>query len=401
MGSADILDASKLCYDGDFDTQFNRILQTIRLTRWQVQNLTTLLDDLTHQLRPIWRDCLIHAFGSIVIGLGIKTSDIDCYIDTGTSQPPKDCVIKAREIFKRSPHLFRKVFAITAAKVPIVKLLHLPTNCNTDISFSGPAGVRNSELLAYLLHLDDRAIKLAILVKYWSKVYDFTGTNLMPNYALTMLVVFFLQLKGILPAISVLQKGVPKHMVNGWNTAFNEKYQHPSECEAKIYELLGDFFKYYSTFNYTDDMISPYIGFRLKRKSFSCLKNIPQGFDLYKTLVASRACKALRVDTFMCIQDTFEHNRNCTVAVYPRLAVKIVGHFKFAANLYDRVDSKDFLRKLLTEDPHRPLEPSPSVPQHSNRNRVVKNNKQLLKQNIKDLIKAGLLDVDSFPKRKR
>ena len=50
-------------------------------------------------------------------------------------------------------------------------------------------------------------------------------------------------------------------------------------------ELLEEFFVYFSSFNYRDDIISPYFGQTLKKSTHLKFKNIP-----------------------ICVQDPFEHD---------------------------------------------------------------------------------------------
>lgn len=319
-------------------------------------------------------------------GLGIKTSDVDCYIKLpNVVNPSPRHVIIARNILRQKCRLFTNLFAITTAKVPIVKFLHIPTNCNCDVNFKSPAGVFNSQLIGHLLHMDpgDRVLKLAILVKYWSKVHKITGTNLLASYALTLMVIFYLQLMDILPPIMVLQKDVPPVMIDNWNMGFNQNITSYSNNNVSLYNLLGGFFKCYSTLNFEENIISPYMGRLLNKSSFKKLEEVPSEFELYKRNISENVYKPLNIDSSICIQDPFEHARNCSGAVHPRLALKIKSHFEFAAKMFDELPSDHFLRAILTEDPSKISRIIEQKPKHVFHNKVTKRkgNRRQRKQN--------------------
>lgn len=295
----------------------------------------------------------MNPFGSIVIGLGIRTSDVDCYV----SFPPQSNANRSQGVVYKARYLlsqhreFTELFAIPRAKVPILKFYHLPTGRHCDLSFKSPSGVRNSQLQATLLHMDQRGIPLAVLIKYWSKVHNFTGTNLLPNYALTLLVVFYLQQVNMLPAVFNLQKYMQAHMVDGWNTAFDESMTFETDNKDSLYELLGGFFDYYSKFDFSHWIISPYLGCTVNKETFQRLDNVPDEFRLYKHNVRSKMCRPLRLDSQMCIQDPFDHSRNCSVAVYPALFNKICAFIKDASKRFADTSSDHFLKLILTKRP--------------------------------------------------
>ncbi|XP_013194359.2 terminal uridylyltransferase Tailor isoform X1 [Amyelois transitella] len=347
--ASDILDPSVINFHGDFYTQVENIMQRVRLTRSEVEDLRRLFFDLEQTLREYWPGCIVMPFGSIVTGLGIKSSDADCYVHLPEHlKSPNECyVMTAKQVLKRRPHIFQNLFVISAAKVPIVKFFHTPTQCEVDINFTSPAGVQNSKLIAYLLHIDRRALHLAVLLKYWSKVHQLTGVNLVPNYALTMMIIFFLQQMSILPPVCKLQQGTKQDIVENWNTSFNESYQHHTSNDMSLYALLGGFFEYFSTYQYKEYVISPYTGYSIDRNQFKRLDFVPDEFDLYKENIEYQKCKPLQINNPMCVQDPFEHSRNSSVAVYPRLLTKLVYYLKHAADNYKNCSQNHFLKTLL------------------------------------------------------
>lgn len=272
----------------------------------------------------------------------------------------------------KSRWLFEKPFAITGAKVPIVQFLHTPTQTNCDVSFSSRAGIRNSELISFMMQIDSRALKLAIILKYWSKVHKLTGTNLFPNYSLIMLVIFYLQNRSILPPVKWLQGSANNcDIVEGWNTSFNCSLRElpPSEDPTPLHMLLGDFFLFYRNFNFKDLIISPFSGQAVPRSLFVRLEDVPDEFSMYVDNVSGKAVP-LKIDTLMCVQDPFQHNRNCTVAVHHKLMTTMTNFFALGASIFeDCVGNYDnFLSMLLMNGPQNLPEPDKkkNKPVHQN-----------------------------------
>lgn len=292
--------------------------------------------------------CKVHAFGSIVTGLGIKSSDVDCYISLPTwLQNSGDTYVgKAKSALRRRSNIFKELFVISRAKVPIVKFYHAPTKRHCDISFKSSAGIENSKLLSYLLALDKRVLPLAVIIKYWAKVHHFTGTNLMPNYALILLVIFYLQQKAILPPIYHLQRNVEQY-VDYWNVGFQDVI-HLSGNNESLYSLLGGFFEYYSSFNYDLFIVCPFLGRPIKKELFEKLETVPPEYELYKHNIERQFCQPFRLDCIICIQDPFEHNKNCTVAMYPRLVQKVSSLIKSCGEIFAKKHSELFLKEILS-----------------------------------------------------
>lgn len=291
-------------------------------------------------------------FGSIITGLGIRTSDVDCYVSLPrwVRTPPHKIVYKAKHTLMTQENIFAELFAIPMAKVPIVKFYHVPTGRHCDVSFKSPSGVQNSKLIAYLLHMDKRALPLAILIKYWSKVHNLTGTNLMPNYSLMLLVIFYLQQVNVLPSVLILQDSVTEDVVDNWDTAFREITNYKSTNNSSLYELIGGFFQYYKNFDFASNVVSPYLGTPVAREIFKKLEDVPFEFSLYKHNVQSGLCPNLKIDTRMCIQDPFDHSRNCCVAIFPKLAEKFTALFQNACKIFQE-DKNNFLTGILTKLP--------------------------------------------------
>ncbi|XP_026730814.1 uncharacterized protein LOC113495983 isoform X2 [Trichoplusia ni] len=254
MDQEDILDTSQLSFDGDFDDQVQEILQFVRLTADRVEELQLIFNNLEDALQQLAPGCQVIPFGSIVTGLGIKTSDVDCHI------------------------------------------------------------------------------------------------VLPPNIAPTI-----------------------RHVTGARN-------------------ILK---RYYRTF--AQNVISPYLGRVITKKALEDLSTLPEELSLYKDHVLSGICVKIRMESRICLQDPFQHSKNCTVAIYERLAHKIISLFKFASKKYEEESPSSFLKSIFTEDPCIEQLPSPP-PKHQRpgntgqkvekvpviQNRIHKNNPKKAKRNLQN-----------------
>lgn len=293
-------------------------------------------------------DCQLEEFGSRVTGLAMKNSDVDCFavLPLEVVQNPTEIVIHTEAVLRQNEN-FLNVEAIAKTKIPKVHFIHKPTNIFCDLTFSGRNAVKNSQLLQYLISSDERIRPLMFLIKYWSKINNFTGTRLMSNYCLILLVVFYLQHVNILPPIQLLQQNITEEMTDNWNTAFARSVNLNKNSDD-VYTLLREFFCYYSNLHFQSNIISLYYGKLIKRKNFTDIQNISWDYEIYYENVTKNFCKALLMDSSLhfCIQDPFNHARNVGITVRKETAAIIVNHFKRAASIECETED-EFLRYLL------------------------------------------------------
>ncbi|XP_047520838.1 speckle targeted PIP5K1A-regulated poly(A) polymerase-like [Pieris napi] len=346
-----IIEPGKIGLKGDFEHQLEQVLDAVRLTRDEVVNISALYVDLENALRTVWPDCCAVPFGSITTGLGIKSSDADCFVRLPARLRGDDAahVMRTKRLLQLYPDVFAEVFAIPNAHTPIVKFFHVPTETTCDVSFKTPLGSQNSRLVAFLLHSDARLLPLAVVIKYWAKVHELSGTGKVTNYALTMLLVFFLQLLGILPSVESLQRG-REDLVDGWNTAFATDPLTPSPARASVEDLLGGFFKFYAAFDFNKFVVCPFLGREIEKAAFANLASLPAAFDRYKRNVESGAARPMKFSTPVCIQDPFQLCHNVGGSVGGKLADELPQYIKFAATTF-RESREEFLETILLKKP--------------------------------------------------
>lgn len=143
-----------------------------------------------------------------------------------------------------------------------------------------------------------------MMLKFWMKKQNLIGSSTITSYALTMLVIFYLQRldKPILPTVELLRQACPlPHYVASWDVSFStdRSLLPPVHNCQSLLDLMTGFFVEYSTFEFGLYVICPFNGklfTKLQFKSFS-KKEKESSFNLEK---------------FMCLQDPFKLNHNIT-----------------------------------------------------------------------------------------
>ncbi|XP_053608176.1 uncharacterized protein LOC128673997 isoform X2 [Plodia interpunctella] len=358
-----ITNPKEISLAGDFTQQLDSILGKVRLSQEEVTAISTLYADVERVLQPLWPGSTAVPFGSIPTGLGIRSSDADCFVLVPPRQrhPAANHVMRAKRVLQSSPATFADVVAIPRANTPIVKFLHVPTKTACDLTFKTELGTKNSRLVAFLLHTDPRILPMAVVIKYWARVHDMSGSGKLTNYALTMLLIFYLQQPpvAILPSVQWLQSNVREEIVDHWNVAFDARRESlpPINNRASISELFGGFFQYYSLFNFDDLIVCPYLGYPVRKELFKDLNSLPQAFERYRNNIINDLVMPMRFNTSICVQDPFEQCHNVASTINSKLAEDIKAYFKFAANAYEQEapkKCKGFFAKILLEKPKLP-----------------------------------------------
>lgn len=304
--------------------------------------------------------CVAIPFGSIPTGLGIKSSDADCYVDLPAALRARGAatfVVKARRLLQQYPRVFTHLVSIPRANTPIVKFRHVPSGFHCDVNAKTPLGAQNSKLIKLLFEQDPRLQPLAILIKYWAKVHDLSGTGRLTNYALTMMVIFYLQQPevGILPPVEKLQRDLDTaYIVDFWNAGFSTRKLPPTVNKSAVHDILGSFFQFYDKFDFDNEVVCPYYGRSVRKNAFILHETLPKEFMRYVHNVEDNLTGPLRHGTAFCVQDPFEQSHNVASSVVGKLAAEIRAYIKFAADAYgvDRDNGcRNFLRTILLQKP--------------------------------------------------
>lgn len=223
---------------------------------------------------------------------------------------------------------------IVNAKIPIIKCVHLETGYSCDISFSNAIGVYNTKVMRHLITFDYRIHPLAVILKYWMRTHDLSGTGRITNYCLMLLIIYYLQTikPPILPAYDDFQKDVDCFNIEYWNLACDLSIQTWHRNQMKVSDLLLGFFKFYSNFNFTDSIVSTLHAVAYNRNEFKAA--VPQELWRYTEYLrrAGTAALKLNVTSKICVQDPFNLSLNvgaCVSAVHLELFQR---ELRFAAD---------------------------------------------------------------------
>jgi len=245
-----------------------------------------LLRRVRRALQPRFPEASVQAFGSAMNGLG----DAQCDVDIDVSFPGQNDVGR-RDRQQRAQKLllamsdalagagFTIQNIVLSAKVPVCTLSDKDTRRCVDITVNNVLPLYNTRLLRYYakMYPDGLVTKMVLLVKYWAKIRGVTGAkeNHLSSYALTLMVIYYLQVCPSRPVLPSLQQvanqigeGIRSYTcdektydVSMISATTCLKYWTPPDVMPDLDELLRGFFDYYAnTFNYAEDFISIRLG---------------------------------------------------------------------------------------------------------------------------------------------
>ncbi|XP_072927753.1 speckle targeted PIP5K1A-regulated poly(A) polymerase isoform X1 [Hemitrygon akajei] len=300
-----------LCQAVDVDEQLKKLLELFEFTddeRMLRKLIVSLLQEVFSEFFP---GCKILPFGSSVNAFDIHGCDMDLFldlentkayqananatdktelqgvedvkqgaesenqpedsilsdIDLKTSTTPEILELVATVLQKCVPGV-HKVQAVTTARLPVVKFIHKESGLQGDISINNRLAVRNTMFLQLCASLDPRVRCLVYAIRHWAKQKHlagnpFGGGSLMNNYAVTLLVVFFLQNRTspVLPTVNHLKEHAGEEdqcIIDGWDCTFprdGSKIEASKNTES-LCVLLAEFYKFYAEFDYAGTVIS-------------------------------------------------------------------------------------------------------------------------------------------------
>ncbi|XP_043477255.1 uncharacterized protein LOC122508168 [Leptopilina heterotoma] len=308
-----------------FDEQLKSFLSVTALNEVEI---AALYEPICQKLNQLFRQSYplstAHRFGSTVTEISFQNCDLDIYLNIGESISIKDNKEMFDEIFLEVTNillkneLFYNIVPVSKARVPIIKFVHEPTQICCDLSFNG-LGYYNSLLIKHYLSFDPRIRPLMILVKYWAKCCRITVNTVrnnrnLTNYALVMLVIFYLQQPNvnIVPSVMELTRNCEQKIFDDWQVNFNPNYQcHlKNDNKCSIPELLYGFFDFYAFFNFEEFVVCPVDGCAHPKNIFIDDNKLPESMHRYQIYMMNNEDRGLKVEK-LCIQDPIELNANC------------------------------------------------------------------------------------------
>lgn len=144
------------------------------------------------------------------------------------------------------------VLELITARIPVLKLRHVPTGVTIDLTVNNYLALSNTRLLHQYTSIDPRARHLCLIVKHWAKRRavnePFRGT--LSSYAYVIMCIHLLQTRRP-PVLPCLQDGDHEPvMVDGWDVWHKPACEalaafDPSRNTQSLSSLLFDFFKYW------------------------------------------------------------------------------------------------------------------------------------------------------------
>ncbi|XP_026865044.2 speckle targeted PIP5K1A-regulated poly(A) polymerase isoform X2 [Electrophorus electricus] len=293
----------ELCQAGSVNEQMQKVVETFQLSegdRKARELLVQLLQEVFSEFLP---DCQIIPFGSSVNTFGVHGCDLDLVLDlentkafqcrartsdqTGEDRSEdgrsEDSILSdidlasasAAELLDLVAAILRKcvpgvhkVQCVSTARLPLVKFNYRPLALQGDITINNRLAVRNTRFLQLCSALDSRVRPLVYTVRFWAKQKQlagnpFGGGPLLNNYALTLLVVFYLQSvePPVLPTVEKLRGMACEEevcVIDGWDCTFPSQpfSVPPSKNTDDLCTLLFGFFRFYSKFDFPSVVVS-------------------------------------------------------------------------------------------------------------------------------------------------
>ncbi|XP_076857160.1 speckle targeted PIP5K1A-regulated poly(A) polymerase [Brachyhypopomus gauderio] len=293
----------ELCQAATVNEQMQKVVETFQLSegdRKARELLVQLLQEVFGEFLP---DCQITPFGSSVNTFGVHACDLDLVLDLENTKAfqsrartseqageersedgrSEDSILSdidlatatAAELLDLVAAILRKcvpgvhkVQCVSTARLPLVKFNYRPLTLQGDITINNRLAVRNTRFLQLCSALDSRVRPLVYTVRLWAKQKQlagnpFGGGPLLNNYALTLLVVFYLQSvePPVLPTVEQLKAMACEEevcIIDGWDCTFpSQPFGVPPSANADdLCTLLFGFFRFYSKFDFPASVVN-------------------------------------------------------------------------------------------------------------------------------------------------
>jgi len=265
----------------------------------------------------------VRAFGSSVNGFGDSSSDVDvvlsankaCFAEgLGLGRVSKKD-LEPRVLGKLRQELRKRGFTINLfipqAKVPIIKLSleHAGDCIDCDLSVNNLLPVFNTKLLKSYADFDHRLVELVQTCKAWARDEGVHGADRgnLSSYAFTLMVIFYMQMRGVLPC---LQREALLNPV--WYSEGGQRYNVAMEDDGDCSHPGGpvsfpDFARFYhDEFDWGERVVSVRTGESAPPEEYPDLKMKPRS-----------GITDEEWDYFLHIEDPFDTQRNLNCVLAP------------------------------------------------------------------------------------
>ncbi|KAJ8377378.1 hypothetical protein AAFF_G00261070 [Aldrovandia affinis] len=293
-----------LCQAASVSEQMQRVVESFQLSDNEKKVRSLLVELLQEVFTEFFPECCILPFGSSVNTFDIHSCDLDLFLDLektqifqarakGSSEQAGECqsedarsedsILSDIDLSTASPAEVldlvaavlrkcvpgvHKVQVLSSARLPVVKFSHQELGLQGDITINNKLAVRNTRFLQLCSGIDARLCPLVYSIRYWAKQKQlagnpFGGGPLLNNYALTLLIIFFLQNRNppILLAVNLLKEFACEEeecVIEGWDCTFPSQpiAVPPSKNTEDLCALMAGFFSFYGEFDFAGTVIS-------------------------------------------------------------------------------------------------------------------------------------------------
>lgn len=305
-----------LCQLMSVNAQMQYMVERFQLGENEKKARSLVIQLLQEVFVEFFPDSNIIPFGSSVNTFGIHSCDLDLYLDLentkvfqahakanleqvgegmsddGRSEDsilsdidlstasPAEVLDLVAVILKRCVPSVDKVLVVSTARLPVVKFHHKELNLQADITLNNRLAVGNTRFLQLCSGVEERLRPLVYTVRHWAKQKQLAGNPsgagpLLNNYALTLLVIFYLQNcdPPVLPTVDQLKDMACEEeecVIERWDCTFPTQAiaVPPSKNTQDLCSLLAGFFIFYSNFDFANNVISLRTGQSLSTETF-------------------------------------------------------------------------------------------------------------------------------------
>ncbi|XP_066520671.1 speckle targeted PIP5K1A-regulated poly(A) polymerase isoform X2 [Hoplias malabaricus] len=320
----------EICQAASVNEQMLKVVESFQLSENDQKARELLVQLLQEVFTEFLPDCQIVPFGSSVNTFGVHSCDLDLVLDlehtkavqtqgkkseqTGENQSEdgrsEDSMLSDIDLATASPAEVlelvtaillkcvpgvHKVQSLSTARLPVVKFSYRELSLQGDITINNRLAVRNTRFLQLVSGLDSRVRPLVYTVRFWAKQKQlagnpFGGGPLLNNYALTLLVIFYLQNVNppVLPSVEQLKNLACEEeqcVIDGWDCSFPSlPLRVPTSKNTEdLCALLFGFFTFYSKFDFPGSVVSLREGRALPITDFlgrdEAMTDTPEGSD--------------------------------------------------------------------------------------------------------------------------
>ncbi|CAM4707609.1 unnamed protein product [Leuciscus chuanchicus] len=293
----------ELCKATSVNEQIQKVVEFFELNDNEKKVRDLLVQLLQEIFTEFFPDCQIVPFGSSVNTFGIHSCDLDLFLDlentkafqarakttgsTGENQSedchsedsilsdidlstatPVEILELVAAILRKCVPGVHKVQTLSTARLPVVKFSHRELNLQGDITINNRLAVRNTRFLQLCSGIDSRLRPLVYAIRLWAKQKQLAGNlsgpgPLLNNYALTLLVIFYLQNRDphVLPSVNQLKNMACEEeecVIEERDCTFPSQpfSVPPSKNTEDLCTLLFGFFSFYSQFDFPASVVS-------------------------------------------------------------------------------------------------------------------------------------------------